>query len=420
MGTEGRQINTRNITIAGLQNEYNLFYNQALSLTRNTLKTLRSREIFFKMLHNIGFRKVITGKFPKEQLMFQEPTLMISYLTQIDGVITSRIGGNLGMLKDKMRPISGYHYIHFVETIQAPFDSTVIRVIKNNVSILDYYQNRNLFIINLGPYNSTNEISLSIVAKFCEFIKDILTDGNLLVNGSLGNITVRDNNIVQLTPEEIEKREVAFVTQEFMGVINNKIIEMGRDILNTQSSIEYMSRELVASYGKVRRLYIEVEDVKKFKINFESRFIQELYEIKQLNFVKSIKFKSGAININVGDIILKVANTKTYIGDMNILIYPNQVKFENKYSIGRTEHPHIMEGRPCLGSFAPNITKLLGELELKRLVFLLYQFLNTYNQASCYINFTNWEKARKDEGKFDTDGSLKVSDKEKKIIGVKK
>ena len=84
------------------------------------------------------------------------------------------------------------------------------------------------------------------------------------------------------------------------------------------------------------------------------------------------------------------------------------IKMYNKYEKNKkSQHPHVDDNRLCLGNISNKVNKLLGEVKLKELIFILYQFLLTYTHNSTYPHsrLEEWIKFREKEKKFDEFGN---------------
>ena len=55
------------------------------------------------------------------------------------------------------------------------------------------------------------------------------------------------------------------------------------------------------------------------------------------------------------------------------------------------------DGRACEGSFNRDFSNLLGQLDFKKLAFLIHQFLKSYNNNSPVQNITNFKLIKKDK-----------------------
>lgn len=382
------------------------FYHDVYSLgmlKRRFLMSTRAREVFFKLMSNLGFEQTVErGRtFAKTDLKFDVPTII--FVPVIDGVV-GRYHDNVdSVVGDRLQNIAGRNWCRVSNRVNFILDdaSKVKRCMKQDVSVMDYYAERNLLIVNFIVKFDYNEPSLSIIKSVCDFIKEILEENNIDIRGTMN-------------PEERKIRQQAIMESKFLAKIDMSINKLKTDVIQTNSDIEVGSRTLVANYAKVHRLNSEGKNLLEFRANFAQKFRKAMDEVKTLHFVKEIVLGSDGINIEVGDVVLEasVNNVKQriYIGDITLLVTPDDIKVKNKHSVRDYQHPHVKNNNPCLGSFGPKVLKLLGDLDLKRLAFLMYQFLNTYSNSH-FISIEEWKKSRVQEGKWDENGNVIIKSK---------
>jgi hypothetical protein len=57
------------------------------------------------------------------------------------------------------------------------------------------------------------------------------------------------------------------------------------------------------------------------------------------------------------------------------------------------DHPHVQDGRPCLGNLREGVLKLIAEYELALAVQVTMGFLETYQPESAYCAIEGWPRA---------------------------
>ena len=199
-----------------------------------------------------------------------------------------------------------------------------------------------------------------------------------------------------------------FSLNNFNFTVSDKIKNTIDDINKCNVNIESYNRHVVSEYSKMRMLSENLPALQHFKENILITLKQQIEEIKQLHFVKNVFFNNEGIEVEVGDISLSHNNKKCYVGYFTILITPTNIKMYNKYEKNKkSQHPHVDDNRLCLGNISNKVNKLLGEVKLKELIFILYQFLLTYTHNSTYPHsrLEEWIKFREKEKKFDEFGN---------------
>ncbi len=396
-----RILNTRNIFVTS-ENRLNIqrMFSKCGRLY-DYVSYPRIMEVFTKLLNDLGITQLVTNNsFTIDDLYFDEPTLLIN--PYIENVKYTNNDAIRNIVHLKFYNISGYKTKMKNNRITAPFDGNINRLLYKGTPIIDYYNKRNVIIINFDilPQKPT----LSIAKAVCDFIKEIFQSYNITIENTINS-------------EERQKYMIKKNLQLFISHINKsekskneKIIMNNKDILsyNNRISEKYRLNEIIKN---------ELIGIKNFKKNVRKKFFLELEEIKKLEFVNKVTIQMDGILIDVGNLTLKHDKLVAYIGHMSFLITPTSIKILNLHSMNNLQHPHVYNNEPCFGTHNSGILQLLGQLDLKRLVFSLYQFLYTYTGNGCFGGSTlnHWQKYRLKEKKFDVNGKL-LSNKIKEAI----
>ena len=353
----------------------------------------RAEEIVTKLLNDIGISRM-SGRiiYNVEELSFEEPTLIMKPL--ISHYERKTDNKELSMLiNSKFYNIKGWNVSMKGNLITAPFDNDIKRLMYTGIPVGDYYPNRNLLILNFNMFPRL--ISLSIIKAVCDFLKEVL---------ELNNVKIKNT----FDREKADKINREKNIQMFMQCIDKRIVKI-KDYADTlDKNIIRYNKSAIDAYGQVQLYKVELDSITLFRKHFKNTFEKQLKEVEELKFVNKVSLDSKGILIDVGNVSLGSSVKKTYIGYFSLLINPDKIEVLNKYSMRHLQHPHVSSRRPCLGTNSEGINKLLGQLNIKRLVFALYQFLHTYTPHGCYSgsSLTTWAAYRRKEGKFNSDGNL--------------
>lgn len=410
-GFNKNNLNTRQISMTTEEESEKNYMFSDFSIAGRRLYNIylshkRYSEVLFKSLKELGIKKILdpTKSINIETIQCEEPTIVF-YPYSISNKICSRSIALSDLIKQVFYDITRYTNEMSRNTVYPLYDENGHRIKVNNVVIGDYYPNRNLILIyaNLLFKYPT----LSGILAVCKFLKYAFEINNISIT----------NSIDTTSPEYIENMKI-LATQKFITTIDKEINKKQVDLESNKNEIISSNRKVIASYGNIRRLTSEIFNLSDFKKQFKQKFQQNVDTIKELHFVKDIKYTSEGILVNVGDLTLSHNNITTYIGQMSFLITPTAVKIKNEHPyIGQCstyEHPHVSKNTPCLADFSPKVNEYLANIELKKLVFLLYRFLKTYTQNSTYISLKKWQDFREKEKKFDSNGEPYKAKKIKK------
>jgi len=406
-------MNKRLVSVKGIKLEpENRINIEKMFSGSNQYYNERVQEVITKLLNDIGIVQIKHKmNWNLKDLYFEEPTLIIR--PYIRNILHNIKNVNLqALIQTKFYNIRGWNISLKQHKIQGPLDNNIKRLMYNNIPIGDFYSDRNLLIINFNMF--PQHLSLSIIKSVCDFVKEVL-----VTNG----VVIENNFDSEKYKEQIREQNI----KVFMEHIDSRLSDVGNSIELMNNNIVTRNKEIIDDYHKIELAIVELESIKEFKKNFQKNFENQLEELEKLDFVKKVTLNTEGILIEVGNLSLGKGTAKAYIGYMSFLIAPDQIKILNKYPKNRLQHPHVVENHPCFGTASGGISKLLSKMDLKRLVFVLYQFLYTYNGRGCYPGggLSYWSTHRKTEKRFDVDGNIITKNKiiknttARKVIGAR-
>jgi len=84
------------------------------------------------------------------------------------------------------------------------------------------------------------------------------------------------------------------------------------------------------------------------------------------------------------------------IGKFRVTVQDAQILIENiTNKRNGCDHPHVRDGRPCLGDLGSTLPKLMGKHEYALVFNVVYKYLTSYNKQSPYQKIEAWTKSRK-------------------------
>ena len=320
---------------------------------------------FVEILKKIGITDVVNTRTPftSQGLFFQKMTAII--LPTISGV--TKMSNDIQTIeinKNKVIIFPRYDIL----------DKECERIRYENTTVADYYEKRNLLILYFNPFPFLPRAkyfnsALSLVTKKTKRFKDydnkkIVEDINLYKNA----IKFADN-----------------IKETYLKLQNNNI--------NSQRLIDRKSREIIVEYQNIRMSNEMQISLQRMLNNFSEEFKRNLKELEELPFIEKVTVENEGIRVDYGEIEVYYSNKIYKMGKIYILITPTQVKvFKINQKRNEFAHPHVSSsGNPCFGSFAPKISKLVANLQFKRLALLMRQFLTTYNPKSPIQRITYWK-----------------------------
>lgn len=374
----------------------------------NTYDAYLDKVYFY--LSSLGFKKLTVCKtYTTEEVNFLTPTILctpyIEEKTRTQGVLVS---STITSLYKEFGTASYLAKSSFVT--QELDENPILLCFPNGVRYGVYYPSRKALILHFNIFATYKRIN---------FLSSVFN----LIDRELKQ-KVGDLSIVNLSPEEIAKRrqqEIKDLWKKFSENVTLAKSKYENETENLFLDVKSYQNNINSKLQNISRNKIIVTQLENYISIQPQEFEAKIEQIKLLPFVKNISYNSSVLEIDVGKITLIHKSKKCYIGDFIILLSPTEIKFLNKdcpvLSKGLYAHPHIngngLNCSPCWGSAATDVYLLLTSLRLKELIFLLYQYLNTYTSGeggNPYRSFEDFKMFRTQENKFDDDGNLKIEE----------
>lgn len=350
-----------------------------------------------KKLVAMGFKKAGVGLTTSSAaIQFLEPTILfVPDVSDKPSMTNNLLAEKLGRKYTSFSTVN--EFVRSARSTQI-LDENAVPLAIDNIVFAHWYPRRNALLVYFNIF---------AVYKKIKFALTVLEDVRMILREVVGvnlEIPMSSERIAQMKKLIDEQ-----LIKEFTAGVTLAKINVEKNIQSVKKDITYNENLVVATYRKLTQLEASLPLYEKMLESFEKDFREKLEELKKMAFVKKVELTSTGIEVYFGKISLTFKNKKTYAGDYMLVINPTIVTFKNIDMPNRThQHPHISGGHPCLGTASNAFYKALGQFRLKELVFLAYQFLNTYSDDNPYIHFGEWDRLRKAENKFDENGNLLV------------
>ena len=277
-------------------------------------------------------------------------------------------------------------------------------------------------IIDQSGINTKKELrALGFQAKEKYFPVDIITAEDHAQEGLVYYFPTRNLLISLVNPfkdapllstilEMISNLQPKFMTEEQIG--DHILKEQWK--INITTRIEAITNSITLAkqninsykekyFKQVQELSITTAELKKMsdiKGDISSFIKRELEKIRKLPMINDLKIKdkiyvsfgkiflTGKVRVGMkeGAVEVPIMETrKVLIGDLTFIIGNGEIKIENENSIGEFQHPHAREGNLCFGDIDLEAKRLLANLELTKLISLLYSWAFSYNEEDPYI-----------------------------------
>jgi hypothetical protein len=164
-----------------------------------------------------------------------------------------------------------------------------------------------------------------------------------------------------------------------------------------EDGVEEMARRVTADTRRLREGYRRLRTLQG-RADGEEGSGRELERIQAVPGVCQASVQDGRISLTTGPILVAHAGRSYRLGPFQVDLHFNgDVRMRNLTNrVGPYDHPHIHQGRPCLGSIREGIAKLLGEFQFVAAAEVLLDFLHTVNPADWRLAVTCWPEAERE------------------------
>ena len=124
----------------------------------------------------------------------------------------------------------------------------------------------------------------------------------------------------------------------------------------------------------------------------------ELEQLQALAEVCEARVRVGRISLSTHPILAEHGGRWFRLGRFQLdLHFSGDIRIVNlTHPVGPYDHPHIHNGRPCLGEIREGIAKLLGEFQFMAAAEVLVDFLKTVNPTDWRVPVLYWPEAARE------------------------
>lgn len=334
-------------------------------------------------LKKLGFKKVVIGNnYVREDIL--ESGLTIRFNPYFEGNINHyERDGNRPSYNDfisHIRELDGNDwYNNYYSLKPGAVDGQV--TLKVDLNGTKY---------EIGHYLPSRNMVLIYMPMGCNWDKGLDNKYILEVLGYIEKLA-EEHKFKEIDISETKKK--IMIEKFTRGIIQN-INNCDDNINSAERNKKDYQKSIIKQYGIIKE-----EVVKKGSLIIYLKQIQggldgKIEEIKKLKFVKSVTTTDEGIELKFDKISIKVKDKNIKMGNFTVTLMPEKIKIVNDEPIkrgGSIYHScHIQGDNICFGQQSTMAMKLLGELELKKLVHFLWLYLNSYNEGDTYIPMRDW------------------------------
>ena len=169
------------------------------------------------------------------------------------------------------------------------------------------------------------------------------------------------------------------------------------EITFLEDGVEEMARRVTADTRRLREGDLRLRTLRGRADGGEGGG-RELERLQAVPGVCQASVQDGRISLTTAPILVEHAGRPYRLGRFQVDLHFNgDVRMRNLTNrLGPYDHPHIHQGRPCLGSIREGVAKLLGEFQFVAAAEVLVDFLHTVNPADWRLAVSQWPEAARE------------------------
>ncbi|MFQ5847779.1 MAG: hypothetical protein ACE5IQ_08965 [Candidatus Methylomirabilales bacterium] len=160
-----------------------------------------------------------------------------------------------------------------------------------------------------------------------------------------------------------------------------------------EETLEEYARRITA---ETRRLHTYQQRLNTLRgsPSAHAQHLRDLDRLKELPEVREVRIQDGRITIFTAPLRAEYGGRAYHLGSYRIEIsFAGDIRIRNlTNALGAYDHPHIYQGRPCLGNIREGVARMIGEYQFVAAVYVLLDFLKTVNPKDWRIPIVYWQE----------------------------
>lgn len=191
------------------------------------------------------------------------------------------------------------------------------------------------------------------------------------------------------------RQRQASIRQAYLRECRSRLQEetafLEQEMRFTEENLEEYARRITA---ETRRLYAYQQRLNTLQgaPSEHEQYLKDLDQLKELPEVRDVEIQDGRITVFTTPLRAQFGDREFHLGSYRMEIsFVGDIRIRNLTdALGAYDHPHIYQGRPCLGNIREGIAKMIGEYQFVAVVYVLLDFLKTINPKDWRIPIAYW------------------------------
>jgi hypothetical protein len=176
--------------------------------------------------------------------------------------------------------------------------------------------------------------------------------------------------------------------------IEDEIGFLEAEIRSTEEALEGVSRHLTTETRHLQASRRRLRQLKGESDRDEVDVAREFQRLSELPDVADVTALADGLRIITHPVTVEHEGRLHALGTFQVdLSYSGQITIRNLTNRhGFYDHPHIWDGKPCLGNIREGLAKLIGELQLAAAAEVVLDFVNTVSPKDWHVSIEHWRE----------------------------
>ncbi|MBI3780419.1 MAG: hypothetical protein HY278_05085 [candidate division NC10 bacterium] len=176
--------------------------------------------------------------------------------------------------------------------------------------------------------------------------------------------------------------------------IGGEIGFLETEIRSTEEALEIAALQITAETRHLQEYRRRLRHLRGELINDEADLVRDLDLLSKCPDVADVTASPTGLRVITRRIQAAQGGKQFSLGAFQIdLLYNGEITIYNLTSRhGYYDHPHIWNGKPCLGNVRQGLAKLIGEYQLAAASEVVIDFLKTINPKDWHTSIEHWRE----------------------------
>lgn len=181
--------------------------------------------------------------------------------------------------------------------------------------------------------------------------------------------------------------------QECSSRVQEEIVFLEREIHSIEDNLEEYARRITTETRRLQEYRQRLNPLRGIRITDQGH-LRDIDHLRHLPEVRDLQMQDGRMTIVTAPLQVEYGGRQFHVGSFKIeMTFGGDLRIRNLTdAVGAYDHPHIYQGRPCLGNIREGLAKMIGEYQLVAAVYILIDFLKTVNPKDWRIPIVYWRE----------------------------